>query len=77
MGTLNDLKLRLEECKGTGRWRLVATQAGCHYYTLARIARGDLDNPGIQLVERLFAALDATVHQPISAVPAKTEAAAA
>ena len=60
MGTLTELQAALMSIKGEGRWSGIAKVAGCTYDTLARIARGDIPNPGILTCERLFAALKAT-----------------
>jgi hypothetical protein len=60
MGTLTELQAALMALKGEGRWSRIAKGAGCTYDTLARIARGDIPNPGILTCERLFAAIKAT-----------------
>ena len=60
MQIIKPLQERLNRAKGTDRWQRIAARAGCNYYTVSRIARGELDNPGSQLAERLFEALRAT-----------------
>jgi hypothetical protein len=62
MDLLEDLRARLnaDDCKGTGRWAEIAKRADCHYFTVARIARGVLTNPGLKLVNRLCDAIKAT-----------------
>ena len=60
MTTLEMLRSQLNACKGSDRWARIATLAGCHYFTVARIARGAIENPGIVLVDRLFEAVKST-----------------
>ena len=60
MSTISSLRTQLNGCKGTDQWKRIADHAGCHYFTVARIARGALENPGVLLVDRLFAAVVAT-----------------
>lgn len=62
MTTLQRLRDQLNGCKGTDQWQRIADHAGCHYFTVARIARGALANPGVLLVDRLFAAVLATTE---------------
>ena len=60
MSTISRLRSQLNGCKGSDQWKRIADHAGCHYFTVARIARGALENPGVMLVDRLFAAVEAT-----------------
>lgn len=60
MQIIKPLRDRLNACKGSGRWAAIAARAECNYYTVSRIARGELPNPGCALAERLFAAIKAT-----------------
>ena len=59
MNTLDALKTRLNAHKRTGRGAEIANTAGCHYFTVARIARGALTNPSFKLVDGIATALDA------------------
>jgi hypothetical protein len=54
------LRDKLNAMKGSGRWRDIATKAECDYFTVARIARGAIGDPGSLLVERLLAAIKET-----------------
>lgn len=65
MGTHTELIAALAACRGTGRWNDIAKAAGLSYFTLSRIARGDIADPGIRTCEKLFAAIKATA----SAIP--------
>ena len=53
-----DVLKALAARKGGRDWALVAEMAGMHYDTLARIARGDIGNPGVLAVEKIAAALE-------------------
>ena len=53
-----DVLKALAACKGGRDWALVAEMSGMHYDTLARIARGDIGNPGVLAVEKIAAALE-------------------
>lgn len=54
---LNELKAALQALKGDGAWQVIATRSGIHYDTLARIARGDHDDPSVRTVEKIADAL--------------------
>ena len=56
MLTNEQLKAALAECRGTGKWAELAKAAGCHYDSIARIARG-VHVPNSALLERLSKAL--------------------
>ena len=60
MMTLQQLRDWLESHKATGRWRQVATAGGVDYGTVARIARGHMENPSVVIVERICAGIAAT-----------------
>ncbi|WKB52996.1 hypothetical protein [Eleftheria terrae] len=55
--TLDQLISRLQAMKGSGGWRRLAKQSGVDYFTVARIARREIANPGMRTCERLMAAL--------------------
>jgi hypothetical protein len=56
---LEDLVARLGGLKGSGGgWRKLAAEAGVNYFTIARIFRGDIKNPGTLTVDRLTEALE-------------------
>lgn len=59
MRTLAAIRTALEVRKRTGSWYRIAKAASVPYDTLARIARGEIKSPGIQLCERIDAAIDA------------------
>lgn len=54
---LDDLVAELQKLKGSGAWSRVAKAAEVDYFTVARIARGEFENPGIRTCERIAAAL--------------------
>lgn len=55
--THDQLVAELRALKGSGAWQKVADAAGIHYFTVARIARGEMPNPGIKTCERIEAGL--------------------
>jgi hypothetical protein len=59
---INSQTLRgmLNERKGTDQWRQIAAVAGCDYNTIARIARGDIRSPGLDLAARVYSGMLAT-----------------
>ncbi|MCM5682926.1 hypothetical protein M8A51_25670 [Schlegelella sp. S2-27] len=54
---LDKLIEALQEIKGSGEWEKLARLSGVNYFTVARIARRKIANPGIGTVEKLTAAL--------------------
>lgn len=60
MSTLEAIKKQLNECKGSDRWSLIAAHANCHYFTVARIARGAIKSPSVDICDRIAAAIKAT-----------------
>ena len=57
MDVMDDLRNELE--KARGHWPRIAAETGVDYFTVARIARGDTQNPRIDTVEKLRAWLAA------------------
>lgn len=55
--THDQLVAELRLLKGSGAWQKVAELAAVHYFTVARIARGEMPNPGIKTCERIEAAI--------------------
>jgi hypothetical protein len=47
-----DIAARLQQHKG--RWRQLAVETGVPYFTLTKIARGTITNPGIDTVNKLL-----------------------
>jgi hypothetical protein len=56
MLTRSQLITALNECRGKGRWAVLAREVECDYGTISRIARGVMA-PGSILLERLSVAL--------------------
>jgi hypothetical protein len=66
--TLEAMVAELQRLKGSGCWKRIAERSGSDYTTVARIARGDLKNPGILTCEAIVAAMKAeTEPQPAQA----------
>lgn len=61
---LDQVIASLQAVKGDGAWRVVAERAGIHYDTLARIARGAIEDPSAKTVERIAAALKTLKREP-------------
>ncbi len=55
--TLLNLISALHSIKGTGGWKKLAQDSGVDYFTIARIARGEIKSPGVLTCEKLEAAL--------------------
>jgi transcriptional regulator with XRE-family HTH domain len=60
MMTLQQLRDWLESHKATGRWRQVAQAGGVDYGTVARIARGHMENPSVVVVEKICDGIEKT-----------------
>lgn len=54
----DDVLKTLDARKGDGTWLAVAKLSGLHYDTVARIARGKMESPSVQTVEKIVAALE-------------------
>ena len=57
MMTHKELLAWLDQHKGTDAWRRVAANAGVNYGTVARIARGKMENPSLPLAEKIVAGI--------------------
>ena len=57
--TLSEIVSVLRELKGSGAWRRVAVASQVDYFTVSRIARGNIANPGVLTCERIAGALAA------------------
>lgn len=62
----DDVLKTLAAHKGGGTWAAVSKLSGVHYDTVARIARGKMETPSVQTVEKIAAALET-----LNLVPAK------
>lgn len=49
---ITDIAARLQKRKG--KWRELAVVSGVPYFTLTKIARGTITNPGIDTVNKLL-----------------------
>jgi hypothetical protein len=49
----------LQELKRTGAWERIAKVVGVDYFTVSRIARQNIKDPGVHLCERLGPAIRA------------------
>ena len=49
---INDIAARLQKRKG--KWRDLAEASGVPYFTLTKIARGTITNPGIDTINKLL-----------------------
>ena len=56
--TYQQLLAELQRLKGSGAWQKLATGAGIDYFTVARIARGEIADPGVKTVEKIVAAME-------------------
>jgi hypothetical protein len=73
---LDELIAHLGKLKGSGDWQRLAASSGVNYFTIARIYRGEIPNPGVRIVERLVDAIEKaapapTEHAPTPAAPAR------
>jgi predicted transcriptional regulator len=65
-----DIAARLQKQKG--RWRQLAKQSGVPYFTLTKIARGTITNPGIDTVNKILPFIgDDSPDNPDDALPAE------
>jgi hypothetical protein len=74
---LETIVAELKQLKGSGCWKRIATASGTDYTTIARIARGDMPNPGVLTCERIADAILAEKAGPPSgpdAAPVDTAA---
>lgn len=53
---ITDIAARLQRQKGS--WRQLSEKSGVPYFTLTKIARGTITNPGIDTVNKLLPHLD-------------------
>lgn len=53
---ITDIAARLQRHKGS--WKQLAKTSGVPYFTLTKIARGTITNPGIATVNKLLPFLD-------------------
>lgn len=51
MTTMDQLRHGLDQARG--HWPVIAQDTGIDYFTIARIARGETENPRIDTVERI------------------------
>lgn len=61
---LSELVVQLQKLKGTGAWGRIAQLSGVDYDTVARIARGSFENPGVVTCERIEEALTIVLREP-------------
>jgi len=54
---ISEVVARLQQHKG--HWQQLADESGVPYFTLTKIARGTIKNPGIETVNKLMRHLDA------------------
>ena len=64
--TLHQIVTELAHLKGLGAWSRIAKAAHVHYFTVARIARGEFKNPGVLTCERIAAAIEAEHHPKVA-----------
>jgi len=57
MMTLAQLRDWLAQNKNSQRWIDVARRSGVPYNTIARVARGAVESPGVLMVERICKAI--------------------
>lgn len=62
----------LQRLKGSGAWEDIAKLCGIDYFTVSRIARQDIKNPGVLTVEKIAAAI-AKLKEPPQANPPPPE----
>lgn len=61
---LVDIVASLNALKGLGCWERIAKVSGVDYSTIARIARGEIPNPGVVTCERISAAVAEVKSEP-------------
>jgi uncharacterized protein YerC len=47
------VKTTLQALKGDGTWGVISEKSGVSYDTIARIARGEYENPGVRTIEKI------------------------
>jgi hypothetical protein len=57
----------LQRLKGSGAWEDIAKLCGIDYFTVSRIARQDIKNPGVLTVEKIAAAMAKLKTEPRAA----------
>lgn len=67
MSILERVRGELLARKNSGDWDRIASSAGVSYKTITRLAHGHEDNPRLQTIERVAAAIDAL--QSVGAEP--------
>ena len=55
--TLAEIVSELKGLKGSGAWRRIAAASEVDYYTVSRIMRGVIPNPGVLTCERIARAI--------------------